>query len=205
MSDEPSGEVYRNVPRFVSRVSISPYRVANGHLFYWVRPSSGRQKTKKQMNVIKHMNRFTWAFLLLCVGLLSAETSQAQNRQSIGLVGQIGSPSGIGIYAPTQNAYDIDVLAAWDLDEVFFVNGHMIYSSYGQTGNNVRFYYGPGAFLGFREGSTDDNLTLGISGRLGVGVMLQPVELFIHVTPRISLLDTSEGFVGGGIGLRYFL
>lgn len=155
-----------------------------------------------------HLNRFKQHFIGVALALLVvfafAQPSMAQRPSGLGLTAQIGSPSGFGFYVPTQNAYDVDVLAAWDLDEVFFINGHLLYSSYGQRGNDVRFYYGPGAYIGIRERADDDEVTLGLSGRVGVGFMLNPVEFYLQLTPRISFLDTTEGYIGGGIGIRYF-
>jgi len=130
----------------------------------------------------------------------------------VGLGFQFGQPSGVSLHFYNNDGASLDLLAAWDLDNFYFLNIHALWSKHLDDRGNVHFYYGPGGFIGVREragsdGLFDDNnndVELGLSGRVGLGFLIDKFEIFGHVTPRISLSDSSDVDFGGGVGGRFY-
>lgn len=147
----------------------------------------------------------TLAFVCLCIAIVSP--AQAQRRSGdLGLGGQIGEPSGITlkIYNPSSVSYDF--LAAWDLDDFFFLNVHGTYERRVGNNPNVRFFFGPGGFIGFRDRGRDrdDDVVAGISGTFGISFWVEQFEIYARLTPRLSVVPDTDGDLGGGLGLRFY-
>jgi hypothetical protein len=143
--------------------------------------------------------------LLIGVGISSSGAMAQTNTPpgSWGLGGQIGSPSGISLkwYDAPGRAYEL--LGAWDLDDFFFLNLHMLFER-PLPESPLNFYYGPGAFIGVHERRRDDDLVLGISGNFGLNFFTERFEVFLHLTPRLNLVPNTNGRIGGGVGIRYY-
>ena len=135
---------------------------------------------------------------------LTTESAQAQRVSgNMGLGGQIGSPSGVTLKVYNAGGPSYDFLAAWDLDEFFFLNAHAQFSQPINANNvsGLEWFFGPGAFIGVRN----DEAALGISARFGINWMANEyIELFGQITPRLDLVPDTEGGFGGGLGLRYY-
>ncbi len=152
------------------------------------------------------------AGLAFVVGLFLAAAAPAEAQRipgALGIGGQVGDPSGvtIKIYNPAGVSYDF--LAAWDLDDFFFLNMHGQYERPLEVENvsGVEYFFGPGAFIGIRDrdAPVEDDFVLGISGRLGINVPLEDrFEFYAQFTPRISLVPDTDGDLGGGLGVRYY-
>lgn len=141
--------------------------------------------------------------------LLTAPAAAQRVPGALGIGGQVGDPSGvtIKIYNPTGVSYDF--LAAWDLDDFFFLNMHGQYERSLDVENvsGVEYFFGPGAFVGIRDRDepVEDDFVLGISGRLGINVPLEDrFEFYAQFTPRVSLVPDTDGDLGGGLGVRYY-
>jgi hypothetical protein len=50
----------------------------------------------------------------------------------------------------------------------------------------------------------DDDVVLGISATVGVGVLFDQLEFFGQITPRLALVPGTEGDAGGGVGFRIY-
>lgn len=147
------------------------------------------------------------AIFVFTIGILSPALPAAAQPVGgdVGLGLQLGDPSGVTLqfYNPASTSWDF--LAAWDIDDFFFLNLHALY--YRALGNDRRLhlFYGPGAFIGFRDrGRGDDDAVLGISGTVGIGFMIEQFQIYGAVTPRLSVLPATDGDVGAGIGVRYY-
>lgn len=150
-----------------------------------------------------------WALLLA-----AAPDVQAQSRPgTTGIGGQVGDPSGLSLKFYPQGDLAYDFLAAWDLnDDFFFLNVHGVYDRpLGDT--PLGFFYGPGILLGLYgddddrpgRGDEDNEVALGLSGTFGITFFIERFELYGRITPRLLLVPSTEGDIGGGIGLRYYL
>jgi hypothetical protein len=163
-------------------------------------------------NVSKNASRppaLLVALALVALCLLSVPPSIAQdyrNDGDVGIGGQIGEPSGLSlkIYHPSRASYDF--LAAWDLDDFFFLNVHAVFEHHFQNEESLHFFLGPGGFVGFRDHprDRDDDVVAGISGTFGLGVLIDRFEIYIRFTPRLSVIPETNGDIGGGLGLRYY-
>lgn len=153
--------------------------------------------------------------LVLVVALAAPTLAQAQARPgSTGLGGQIGDPSGLSLKIHPQGDLAYDFLAAWDLnDDFFLLNVHGVYDRpLGDT--PLGFYYGPGLLVGISDDDGDDrpgrfddddeDLILGLSGTFGINFFIERFELFGRITPRLLLVPSTEGDLGGGFGVRYY-
>lgn len=146
--------------------------------------------------------------IVLLVGLLSISdlaVAQTRSATSIGLGGQIGDPSGVTLKFRDPGGISYDFMAAWDTGDFFFLNVHGLFERHVGRHNNVHLFYGPGAYLGWRERSRrDDDTIVGISATVGIGVILEQFELFGQLIPRLDLSPATDGDFGVGVGVRYY-
>lgn len=156
------------------------------------------------------MRRFTHLRLLfLCLVFGTVFTFSAAAQRSAGSAGigaQFGQPTGLTLKIYNPSGMSIDFLAAWDLSDFFFLNVHGLYERPLGSTDNLFYFVGPGAFIGVRDRGEfrDDDVALGISGTLGLSIVFGPVELFGQVTPRLELVERTDGDVGGGAGFRFY-
>ncbi len=99
-----------------------------------------------------------------------------------------------------------DFLAAWDLGDFFFLNAHGLFDEpLSVNGQRVGLFYGPGGYVGFRDRAPgDDDVVVGISGTIGLNLFVERFEFFAQLTPRLDVIPSTSGRVGGGIGVRYY-
>lgn len=151
------------------------------------------------------MKKFLFVLLLAFCGLGSAQTFAQVKSGSVGLGLQVGDPSGLTLKFYKAGKASVDILAAWDLNDYLFVNVHALYHKPLGGARNVNFFYGPGAFIAFYErGRYEDYLGVGISGNFGINVFFDQFELFGQITPRLQVIENTDGDLGGGIGLRFY-
>lgn len=145
--------------------------------------------------------------LLVAISPSGVKTASAQSPAGpIGLGGQIGDPSGVTLKFYQRPGFAYDLLAAWDLDDFFFINFHGLYEK-PIPDSPLRYYLGPGFVVGFREdrrSDRNDEVVIGISGQFGLNFFVEQFEVFLQLTPRLHVLPATEGDVGGGVGLRYY-
>ena len=153
--------------------------------------------------------RYLLAGLVAATCMMVAMPADAQRAPgALGIGGQVGSPSGVTFKVHNPETISYDFLAAWDLDDFFFLNVHGLYERPLEFENtdNLEYFFGPGAFVGFQEERGGNNeAVFGISGSFGLNFLLeQRFELYVHLTPRINLIPDTTGRLGGGLGLRYY-
>lgn len=137
--------------------------------------------------------------------LLTPSSSHAQSPAgAVGVGGQIGDPSGLTLRLYQRPSFAYDFLAAWDLDRFFFLNAHAIYER-PIPDSPLHYYLGPGAVLGIQEDGEDNELVIGMSGQFGVNFFVERFEVFLQLTPRLNVIPDTDGQIGGGVGLRYYL
>jgi hypothetical protein len=157
----------------------------------------------------------TTPILTVCATIffLTSGSDLAAQRASgdVGIGAQIGDPTGftVKVYRPTTS---LDLLAAWDLDDFFFLNAHAIFDEHLNDRQTIHFLYGPGAFIGIRDhdgrgndGPGDDDVEIGLSGTVGIDFMIRRFEIYLHLTPRISVIESTDFELGGGLGFRFYL
>ena len=143
---------------------------------------------------------------LLCTP--PAEEALAQesvaSSKALGLGVQLGEPSGITakLYTQPETAYEL--IAAWDLHDFFFLNGHVLFER-PIPRSPLRYYLGPGLLTGLGKDKSGRIPMIGVSGEAGVNFLVGQYEAFVHVTPRFHLIPATKAHFGGGIGLRYYL
>ncbi|QXD14485.1 hypothetical protein GQ464_013735 [Rhodocaloribacter litoris] len=142
---------------------------------------------------------------VLCLLLGTPATHAQPAPGSFGLGGQIGEPSGITLKLYRSRSVSYDFLAAWDLDDFFFLNVHLLNARPLGREREFHVFFGPGAFIGIldRPRFRDDEVVVGLSGQVGLGLFIERFELFVQLTPRLSLLPATDGDLGGGLGARY--
>ncbi len=133
------------------------------------------------------------------LGLLLAAPALAQERP-LGVGGQVGTPTGVTLRLAT-GAQRFDLAAGWDLaDADLFVQGHLLLDERPLPGTDLRWFYGPGLFLGNEGGEA----ALGFSFNVGLAYFTGPVEVFGQFTPRLRLLAETDFDLGAAVGLRYY-
>lgn len=142
----------------------------------------------------------------LGLALLTTAPAQGQDRSGTAIGGQIGSPAGLTLKIDQGGGPAIDLLAAFDLDNFFFLNGHLLFEESVGEEEGLHVLYGPGAFVGIHDRPADrsDEVGLGLSGTLGLGFYVRQFEIYLRVTPRLEVLPSTGGDIGGGLGARWF-
>lgn len=132
---------------------------------------------------------------------------QHGNSQSVGIGAQFGDPTGITLRINNSAGLSYDILAAWNVNDYFLVNVHGLWNHTLAPNPRLTYFYGPGLFAGVRERGRweEDDVYLGISGTIGLSLYIQRLELFGQLTPRLSVAPGTNGDVGGGLGLRFYL
>lgn len=154
-----------------------------------------------------------WPYLtaiVLALCLIQTKTAWAQPSGGNFALGiQLGQPSGLSLKIYQPGRMSPDILLAWDLNDFFFANVHGIWEK--SISNDFNFFYGPGLFLGFREHRNnrvfddDDEINLGVSGTIGLNCYVDRFEIYLRLTPRLLVIDRTDGDVGGGLGFRFYL
>ena len=150
--------------------------------------------------------RFLLGLMLAAVVLgLRPEAAPAQTRySSIGFGAQMGAPTGVTLRLYERAPYIYDFLAAWDLDDSFFLNVHGLRERPIRD-SQLNFYYGPGGLFGIERRGNDLDVVLGASANVGLNYFVERFEVFLQLTPRLILLERTTADLGGGVGLRYYL
>lgn len=145
--------------------------------------------------------------LVFALTLWQAPAASAQSAPgSLGIGGQIGSPSGVTLKIDNPGSLSYDFLAAWDLGDFFFLNAHGLFQERLRVdGQEIGLFYGPGGYIGFRERrGRDDDVVLGISGTVGLNVFVERFEFYAQLTPRLDVIPSTSGRFGGGVGVRFY-
>lgn len=159
------------------------------------------------------MNSKALKICALTLGLIFAcvFTSQAQRHSGqVGLGFQVGSPTGLSIQFYRERGASLDLLFAYDWDHFFFFNMHGLWDHHLDEQQHFHVFYGPGAFIGFydkngRNELHDDDPVIGLSGDVGLNLVLGRVELFGQVTPRVAVVPATDVDFGGGVGMRFYV
>lgn len=122
----------------------------------------------------------------------------------VGIGVQVGKPTGLTLKFYNQGT-STDILAAWDWDNFFFLNVHAIFDTHLNDENTIHLFYGPGGFIGIHDEPGDNRTDFGISGNFGLDFLINNFEIFVQATPRLSLENTDNFNMGGGIGFRFYL
>ena len=136
--------------------------------------------------------------LLALAAVLVLPCAHAQT--SIGA--QVGDPTGLALKIGGGSGAVL-VGVGWDFagDDAINVEGHYLLGSRGLPGNRqIRWFYGPGVFASFGDTRKD---AFGVS--VGVGLeteLVDRVEIFGLVSPRLQLIDETNFDAGGGLGVR---
>jgi len=145
--------------------------------------------------------------LVAAFTLWHAPAATAQSTPgSLGIGGQIGSPSGVTLKIDNPGSLSYDFLAAWDLGDFFFLNAHGLSEERLRVENQrMGLFYGPGGYIGFRESDgRDDDVVLGISVTAGLNIFAGQFEFYAQLTPRLDVIPSTSGRFGGGVGVRYY-
>ena len=143
-------------------------------------------------------------FALLALTLLftlAPDEAQAQQRGGFGIGAQLGDPSGLALKFGSGSLFDL--AAGWDLDEYIFIQGHLLLAERPIPGANapLTYFYGPGAFVGIPD---KGDAAVGFSFNFGGAYYTGPIEIFLQITPRLSLVPDTDFDIGGGLGVRYY-
>lgn len=154
---------------------------------------------------MKNLRNIALALLLVTTCWMASYTDGNAQRVAgdVGLGIVIGQPTGLSlkIYNPRTST---DFLAAWDWNNFFFLNIHAIFDTHLNNEQTIHFFYGPGGFIGIHNKSHNNRTDLGISGNFGLDFLIQNFEIFVQATPRLSLKNTDNFNIGGGVGFRFY-
>ncbi len=139
--------------------------------------------------------------LLQCPGTFAQRAAG-----DVGIGFQAGQPTGLSIKIYKPGGLSPDFLAAWDLDDFFFLSIIGIKENGLDNQHQFHFFYGPGAFIGIRDWPREyeDEVVIGFTGAIGLNVLIEKLEIFIQATPRLALIERTDFDMGGGAGMRYY-
>lgn len=152
-----------------------------------------------------------WALTLVIATLLiggpasNLTFAQSGSPGGTAIGGQLGEPAGISLYVGQDSGRALDLLAAFDLDDFFYLNAHLLYEEQVGDDPNLHVLYGPGAFLGVHDRATvSDEAGIGISGTAGLAYYVREFQIYARITPRFAVLPSTGADLGGGLGVRWF-
>jgi len=120
--------------------------------------------------------------------------SNAKAEIAAGII--IGEPTGVSVRVD-----HFPVLGfAWSLNKNWMhIQGDYIFID-NVIQDPLRWYLGGGLFLGI----SDDNVNFGVRVPVGLQIQFHPnFEVFGELAPGITILEETDLYLGGGIGIRY--
>lgn len=148
-------------------------------------------------------------WLSALIMLVASPGSAAQTRvDELAVGGFIGGPkSAITVLTRGDSGGALEGMAGWDADDELYVAVHLLYDSPADGMLEPLFvFWGPGAFIETKpRRSHREDLRLGASLVAGLGMRIQRIEVYLDVNPQLSIVPETEGRIGGGLGIRYFL
>lgn len=139
---------------------------------------------------------------LLQLSVPSQATGTVRGRRSLGAGAVLGDPTGISGKLWLRGNKAIDGLAAWSIKgDFFFIHSHYLYH-FQEALEDEQFtlYLGPGGYA--RLGGKNDRF--GVSGNFGIAYNVNQFEIFLELSPKVSLVPDTAGDLTGGIGFHYY-
>ena len=146
-------------------------------------------------------------FAAALFGILAFSTLPAESRPggNFGLGVQIGNPSAISgkLWTGRETAIDMALgFSPWH--DWVLAQADYVWHSFNvipvQSGQ-LPIYYGMGAMV-----LLADNPGVGARGTVGIEYLFAkaPLDIFLEVSPGVFVVPSTDGFVGVGLGMRYF-
>lgn len=152
---------------------------------------------------------FLVCFFSFMLFVLYTHQGFAQQKGDVTLGAQFGRPIGLSMKYFNPSVVSVEFLAAWDLNDFFFFNAHGVFEMDVGGADALNFFYGPGLFWSIKDETNrrtiNTEFSAGVSATAGLNYWLNRFELYIRITPRVSIMKATEGNVGGGFGVRYLL
>ncbi|MFW6288353.1 MAG: hypothetical protein ACOC2Q_01075 [Spirochaetota bacterium] len=125
----------------------------------------------------------------------------AQGRDGVGLGVIVGQPTGLSAISWLGGGNALDFVAAWSFQDSGSFYVHADYQFHGYVDRPMTLFSGLGGFV-----LLQDDPALGIRIPLGVSFLFQraPLDLFFEVAPGMTLAPSTDFFIGGGVGLRFY-
>ncbi len=144
--------------------------------------------------------------MLILLFVTSTRFVQAQEApRRIGIGVEVGTETGVTLKFNPGKKFAYELLAAWNVGDFVFVNGHAVYTKALEENPRVRAAYGFGAYVGVYESRRRSDGFVGLSGRGAVVYAFDRYEAYFQLTPRFDLLPGTRFHVGGGLGFRVFI
>lgn len=151
------------------------------------------------------MKRVLWSFIFLCFVLGARAQKNPKPFYKTG-VGARFFPLGFSVKSMTNQRNGFEVVGYFR--EGFRVTG--LYERHGilNEAQNLKWYIGGGAHVGFANKENGSDVKLGIDGVIGLDYkfLRLPLNISLDWQPSLGLGD-GDGFIGnwGGIGVRFTL
>ncbi len=145
--------------------------------------------------------------LMLVLALLIATASPAVAQRQPGALGagfQVGRPGGLALkwYRSSPVAYD--GIVSTDGDDFVVGHVHRLWER-PLPGSPLHLFAGPGVVVGPFRLAQSPRLRLGLSGEVGLNFYAERFEVFLHVTPVLRFLPSTQASIDANAGLRYYL
>ena len=148
--------------------------------------------------------------MIVATTLFALETRAQTAGARWGIGVHLGEPTGLTLRTYPSSSLRLagavftsyDFLLSWDLDDYIFANVHAL-NQRNLQGAPLQLFFGPGVFVILTDDRGDD-FALGISGAFGASYFVERFEIFLQLTPRLRLIERTDGHLGGGIGVRYY-
>ena len=145
--------------------------------------------------------------LVLVLALLIATASPAVAQRQTGALGagfQVGRPGGLALkwYRSSPVAYD--GIVSTDGDDFVVGHVHRLWER-PLPDSPLHLFAGPGVVVGPSRLAQSPRLRLGLSGEVGLNFYAERFEVFLHVTPVLRFLPSTQASIDANAGLRYYL
>ena len=154
-----------------------------------------------------HRRARALASILVLVLSIAATAAPAVAQREPGALGagfQVGRPGGLALKWYRSSPAVYDGIISTDGDD--FVVGH-VHRLWERPipGSPLHLFAGPGVMIGPSRLTQSPRLRLGLSGEVGLNFYAERFEVFLHVTPVLRFLPSTQASVDANAGLRYYL
>jgi hypothetical protein len=145
-------------------------------------------------------------FLIMVFVMLSFSATTYAQDHGFGLGIIVGEPTGVSLKAWTGNRTALDFAVAWSFGRNDALHLHVDYLFHNfnlfkvEKGDLV-LYYGIGGRV-----KAEEKARVGVRIPIGISYFFgsDPIEIFFELGPILDLAPSTDFYMTGGIGIRYF-
>lgn len=144
-----------------------------------------------------------WLLVLATSAAWTPQGAAQERPGSFGIGGQVGDRDGLSVKLYTNAARAYEAAVAVTRNASFWVDVHRLRER-ALDDSLLRLSFGPGLLVGSRRRAEERTFQLGTSVSARLNFFTGRFEVGLAGTPRLALLPSLHGGIGGSVALRYY-